>query len=417
MHFRTVVHTFVYQIRENIETVLSTLLKGTRRVPEFEVSIMDDVVQRRRRPKTARVAKPKTRTELHKELDQFSGIEQEDNSRVLDSLLLESPTHSHRAVGLPKRKARRLLQTQSLSSIPEAAEPQRMPCSRVAQVLAAFQRADTDNSGDLSLQEWKEEFGDNVDVNVLRKVFDKTDRNRDGKVSVEEFKQAFAREGLLPDENKIERLRTRLAAAIRRRASVHFASADSNMSGDLSRSEFTQAFGADFDREELQMLFDFLDSSGDGRISLAEFRAGTVSSALHIDDDAVLSDLTSDTKAYVSMNSFSLRMEPAVKQHKKRDSLLHSTSVSDTIKRINQRTDALVKTLFDSTVRLFLSCFRLLFFRSIPRHACRAQTSFRLFFFGPRHQASNPVRIATMHVYPRIRIGSEEAARKRARHK
>ena len=101
-HFRTVVHTFVSSIRENIEIVLSTLLKGTRRVPEFEVSIMDDVITRLRRPKTAKLARPKTRTELHREIDQFAGIEQEDNSRVLDSLLLESPVHSHAAVGLPK---------------------------------------------------------------------------------------------------------------------------------------------------------------------------------------------------------------------------------------------------------------------------------------------------------------------------
>lgn len=348
MHFRTVVHTFVFQIRENIETVLSTLLRGTRRVPEFEVSIMDDVVQRHRRPKTARLARPKTRTEMHKELEQFSGIEQEDNSRVLDSLLLESPTHSHKAVGMPKRMARRLRKSQSLSSIPEAEELDQFvhdTPSKFAKVLEVFERADTDASGDLTFEEWKHEFGGCVDIHILRKVFQQTDRNGDGRVSVEEFKQAFAAEGLLPDESKMKRLRARLAKATRRRANVHFARADEDMSGELSLSEFEQAFGSDFDRHELQLLFDSLDTSRDGKISLAEFKEGALSSNLQ-EDDA----LTMDTQAYVSMESFVRRSEPDDRHHKKRDSLLQSTSVSDVIKKINQRTDALVKTLFDSTV-------------------------------------------------------------------
>jgi len=102
-HFRTVVHTFVAQIRENLETVLSTLLKGTRRVPEFEISIMDDVKLPPRRPRTAKLARPKTRLEVHREVDQFSGIRQDENSRNTDSLVLESPQYSHPTVGLPKR--------------------------------------------------------------------------------------------------------------------------------------------------------------------------------------------------------------------------------------------------------------------------------------------------------------------------
>lgn len=105
-HFRTVVSTFVEQIREHVDSVLSTLLKGTRRVPEFEVSIMDDVKMPVRRPRTSRLARPKTRQELHAQVDQFSGVEQEDNSRVLDSLLLESPLHSHESIAPPKKMVR-----------------------------------------------------------------------------------------------------------------------------------------------------------------------------------------------------------------------------------------------------------------------------------------------------------------------
>ena len=75
-HFRSVVHTFVYQIRNNLEIVLDTLLKGTRRVPEFENSILDDVRVARKRPSTSKLARPKTRSEIHRKIDSFSGLQQ-----------------------------------------------------------------------------------------------------------------------------------------------------------------------------------------------------------------------------------------------------------------------------------------------------------------------------------------------------
>jgi len=106
-HFRTVVHTFVAQIRENLETVLSTLLKGTRRVPEFEISIMDDVKHPPMRPRTARLARPRSRGEIHREIDQFSGIRQHENSRNTDSLFLDAPYYSYGVVGLPRRTLQR----------------------------------------------------------------------------------------------------------------------------------------------------------------------------------------------------------------------------------------------------------------------------------------------------------------------
>ncbi len=342
MHFRTIVHTFVFQIRENIENVLSTLLKGTRKIKsEFEVSIMDDVIQRRRHPKTARLARPKTRTELHKELEQFSGIEQEDNSRVLDSLLLESPAHSHKAVGVPRRMARRLSKSRSLSSIPEAhelgasAESPLMPNSTLSRVVELFDSIDVDSSGDLTLHEWRQAFAGSADMHLLKKVFDKMDQNGDQKVSVEEFKQAIQAEGLLPSEDQVKILHHRLAKSIRRRANVHFASADLNLSGDLCFDEFQQAFGNEFERHELQLLFNSLDTSRDGRVSLAEFRDGM--SAV-TDGSYAGADISIDSTAIMSATSFKLHADSG-KAHsqKKRDNLLHTTSASDVIKRINQR--------------------------------------------------------------------------------
>ena len=118
-NFRTVVNTFVSSIKENIDIVLETLVKGSRRIqPEYEVSIMDEVdTTFMRRPKSARPFRPKARSELHREVDQWSGVEQDDNSRVLQSLSLENPRHSHRVVGLPRKMARRL--NKSLASISE----------------------------------------------------------------------------------------------------------------------------------------------------------------------------------------------------------------------------------------------------------------------------------------------------------
>ena len=101
MHFKTIVYTFVAQIRDHLESVMLTLSKGSRRVPEYELSSIEDI-QRTRRPKTAKMGAA-TRAELNHKIDLFTGIEQEDNSRVTDSLVLESPTHSHRVVGPPKR--------------------------------------------------------------------------------------------------------------------------------------------------------------------------------------------------------------------------------------------------------------------------------------------------------------------------
>ena len=103
VHFRTVVQTFVGQIREHVEEVLGNLLKGSRRVPEFEASIMDDVKPAARRPKSARLSKPPTRQEQHRQLDTFSGVHQNENSRVVDSLFIESPIHTHEVVAPPRR--------------------------------------------------------------------------------------------------------------------------------------------------------------------------------------------------------------------------------------------------------------------------------------------------------------------------
>ena len=107
-HFRHIVHTFVNQVHSNVVSVLEILLKGTRRVPELDTNITDDLKLPPRRPKTAIFFAAKTRHELSQELDLFNGIEQLDNTRVLDSLLLESPAASHKTVGPPLRIARQL---------------------------------------------------------------------------------------------------------------------------------------------------------------------------------------------------------------------------------------------------------------------------------------------------------------------
>ena len=110
-HFRHIVGTFVNQVHANVASVLDILLQGTRRVPELDTNITDDLKPQPNRPRTAKGKNVKTRKEVNRELDLFNGIEQLDNSRVLDSLSLESPFVSHRTIGPPLRIIRQLLQS------------------------------------------------------------------------------------------------------------------------------------------------------------------------------------------------------------------------------------------------------------------------------------------------------------------
>ena len=107
-HFRHVVHTFVSQVRSNVELVLETLLKGTRRMPVMEIGGMDDFRRYHKLPRTAKHSNKETRAMLSRKIDLLNGIEQIDNSRVTDSLALESPAHSHRIIGPPRKMSRKL---------------------------------------------------------------------------------------------------------------------------------------------------------------------------------------------------------------------------------------------------------------------------------------------------------------------
>ena len=289
-HFRTVVHTFVGQIRENIETVLSTLLKGTRRVPDLEVSIMDDVNMKpnSKRPKTSRLAKPKTRTEIHHQVDQFAGIDQGENSRVLDSLLLESPAHSHDAVGLPRRLMRRMMKPKEDEQI-------------------TFASADIDGSGFIEFEEFcLLSVNKGLGRDELKKMFEALDYNQNNKLNRNEFSMFEAEKPMLTHQRgkspKLQRFNTQVHVLSVEQAPV------------LSQHSFKQRRRAAMN----QVSESPLQSSK---------KASTV-----------------DTS---SIQNYDFKS---------------SSDLSDVIKRNNQRTDALVKTLFDSTVppTCIRECFQML---------------------------------------------------------
>jgi len=181
-HFRTVVQTCVEEIQSNVEAALEALLKGTRNVMEFEVSVMDDVKKPARRPGTAKTRISETLIEHKRVKDPFSGIEHEDNSRILESLFLESPVYSHTAVAPPYRMVRRVLKctltrslTKALSDIAEGNWLNEPPMSNAGVLVdlkefmrmfnnfgfservmkAKFKSLDVDGSGNLDRNEIK----------------------------------------------------------------------------------------------------------------------------------------------------------------------------------------------------------------------------------------------------------------------
>jgi len=202
--FRTVVQKYVQKLHASMEILLTTLLKGTRRVPEFEVYIMDDVRMPARRSKSAMRAVPKSRTEIHRNIDQFSGIEQHHNSRLLDALVLESPLHSHAAVAPPDVMIRRVLRgtlssrflTKPLSDI----NLQMHKWDEFKKIKTIFDEADLDRSGSIDMHEFMLMYF-NKGLSLLDKHvrFKTLDVNKDGKLSWQELKAIMDPLCKLPD--------------------------------------------------------------------------------------------------------------------------------------------------------------------------------------------------------------------------
>ena len=162
-HFRHIVHTFVNQVHSNVASVLEILLQGTRRVPELDTNITDDLKPQPNRPRTAKEKGAKTRKELNRELDLFNGIEQLDNSRVLDSLSLESPFVSHQIIAPPIRITRQLLQSGRRGSTGQASRSQSRESRRLRGAIGRILRS---SSAEIDL----ESFRANADENEIQQL-------------------------------------------------------------------------------------------------------------------------------------------------------------------------------------------------------------------------------------------------------
>ena len=282
--FRTIVTTFVNQIKDNIELTLFTLSKGSRRVPIMDdVSFDVDKTALFKRPRTAKRSGPKSRQQLNRSVDMFSGIERDDNSQMLDSLLLESPAHSHGVVGAPRKMA--------------------VWFKRLGKIIAGTDTWQDDGTQTAEIW-WK-------DVAYSRGIFLSADDNESGQLDFEEF-------ALLDIHHNVNR------AALKR----VFDEIDTDHNGSLDLEEFTRYVQSGL---HLRLISSSQDPSGNVPGAAKD-----------------MSLPTPDTGALSAHKA----LQPEVGKEEKKTGLrpLHTKSMANIAKRNNQRTDALLKTLFDSTI-------------------------------------------------------------------
>ena len=193
-NFRNVVQTCAGQIRQTLTFVLANFTKGSQRVPVLDdlTFNVDKEAMFRMRPRTAKRDARQTREQLRHEVDLFAGIDQENNSQILDSLLLESPAHSHAAVCKPRRMVRWLkrhskhldqaggLGTDTGASIESWKEP--------SYVRGLFLSADSDDTGTLTFNKFAEmDLHKGVNRVTLKRAFESVDLNRNGEIEMSEF--------------------------------------------------------------------------------------------------------------------------------------------------------------------------------------------------------------------------------------
>jgi hypothetical protein len=107
--------------------------------------------------------------------------------------------------------------------------------------------------------------------------------------------------------------------------------ADQDMSGGISLKEWEQIFGDTIEKRALRRLFEQTDTNRDGQVSVQEFKELFVREGLIPADDRA-----ADMKDLLDLSADWKRTEQQTSE-KKKQNFQQSNSVSDVIKRNNQR--------------------------------------------------------------------------------
>ena len=162
-------------------------------------------------------------------------------------------------------------------------------CSGLGSKAAArqtFREIDKDSSGSLDEREFKlalKRLHLHLDGKQVALVVNHLDKDKDGLISIDEFLGVVF-------ENKVKRVMKKLRALSYSSGGEDwdklFRHYDRDNSGDLDYEEFRRAIRKDvgldatmMTDEEVREMFDTLDSSGDGKIDLTEFRTAVAAPA------------------------------------------------------------------------------------------------------------------------------------------
>lgn len=226
-------------------------------------------------------------------------------------------------------------------------------------LLEVFQIFDRDNDGEISRQDLMDSFnnfGLGLNVAQIEKILKMIDSNKDGAIEFKEFSRVFERELDLKSEKKSfslnwkDELFTKISSAIKTYGldlSEAFASFDKNHDGRISRSEFTQVFremGVGLSREQLEELWNSMNSDRDGFISYVEFISQFKSSTREQETQIIIEE--ANRASVVSTNGFT--------KDRNRQALLEAREQAALLKadRYQQRMKSLEENLSEAEKRI-----------------------------------------------------------------
>ena len=222
-----------------------------------------------------------------------------------------------------------------------------------------FQIFDRDSDGQISRQDLMDSFnnfGLGLSVVQIEKILKLIDSNKDGAIEFSEFNRVFERELNIKKEkpginlnwkdelfNKINNARKTYGLDL----SEAFASFDKNHDGRISKNEFVQVFremGVGLNKDQLDELWNTMNSDRDGYISYVEFISQFKSSVREQETQSIIEE--ANKSSIVSTTGF--------ERDKNRQALLEAREQAALLKadRYQQRMKGLEENLTESEKRI-----------------------------------------------------------------